>query len=318
MYTNHSGVSFLQNLPVNSAKINKAFRMLERDRLSFFGHVTSDTIYGVVKSQTNRELTYGCWLRADGSFACHTNKLNTCGGLRGSICKHILVVIGQFSQYEDLQEILRIWVQNSLRNSSSTRSKSLTKYVFQQYIESTGINLEVNENIDIGEFDQVQGNYEFYQPEIIDLENIIPQWDTVGRRIPQLPQERRRPFWQDIGTRETRYYIRPQYRKKKVREGKVKIIGISEENRNRPLLEVHQSIDGNLKNISQLELNYLMCIADRKREKYVKAIEQEWSQCNVCKSWVCKDCYNTFRVNSNICIGSMLGFTQHKFDKIEN
>ncbi|MHA2277804.1 MAG: hypothetical protein ACXAC2_18635 [Candidatus Kariarchaeaceae archaeon] len=107
MFTIHTGLSFQSTLLLHPARVEKAVRMLQRDRLSLFGHMTNDTIYGVVKSQTNPDLSYSCWLRADGSYACHTNNLNTCGGLRNALCKHIIVVLRQFSFYNEIHEILR-------------------------------------------------------------------------------------------------------------------------------------------------------------------------------------------------------------------
>jgi hypothetical protein len=48
---------------------------------------------GVVKSQTDPDLVYACRIESDGHYACCTQNLNICGGLRGSICKHLLVLI---------------------------------------------------------------------------------------------------------------------------------------------------------------------------------------------------------------------------------
>jgi hypothetical protein len=46
-----------------------------------------------VKSQTDADLVYACRIESDGQYACCTQNLNICGGLRGSICKHLLVLI---------------------------------------------------------------------------------------------------------------------------------------------------------------------------------------------------------------------------------
>ena len=47
----------------------------------------------VVKSQTEEGLVYSCRLAADGTYGCCTQNLNICGGLRGSPCKHLLVLL---------------------------------------------------------------------------------------------------------------------------------------------------------------------------------------------------------------------------------
>ena len=48
---------------------------------------------GVVKSQSSKDLVYSCRLAADGAFGCCTQNLRPCGGLRGALCKHLLVLI---------------------------------------------------------------------------------------------------------------------------------------------------------------------------------------------------------------------------------
>ena len=48
---------------------------------------------GVVKSQTDKDLVYACRIGEDGNFCCCTQNLNICGGLKGSVCKHLLVLM---------------------------------------------------------------------------------------------------------------------------------------------------------------------------------------------------------------------------------
>ena len=52
-----------------------------------------DALNGVVKSQTDPDLVYACRIESRRAYACCTQNLNICGGLRGSICKHLLVLI---------------------------------------------------------------------------------------------------------------------------------------------------------------------------------------------------------------------------------
>lgn len=86
---------FLKRLAENTeaAKLEKALSMLKADRFKLYAQVESDSVVGVVKSQSDAELVYSCRIAADGSFACCTQNLNVCGGLRGSLCKHLLVLI---------------------------------------------------------------------------------------------------------------------------------------------------------------------------------------------------------------------------------
>jgi len=81
------------NRSVEAQRMKKATSMLKADRFQLFAEVDADHLVGVVKSQTDAELFYSCKLAADGSFACCTQNLNVCGGLRGALCKHLLVLV---------------------------------------------------------------------------------------------------------------------------------------------------------------------------------------------------------------------------------
>jgi len=80
-------------LRIEKPKIDKATKMLKASGFKLFNDVTETHLNGVVKSQTDPDLVYACRLEADGHYACCTQNLNICGGLRGSICKHLLVLI---------------------------------------------------------------------------------------------------------------------------------------------------------------------------------------------------------------------------------
>lgn len=87
--------TFIQNLnnKVELARMQKAGSMLKAERFQLFAEVKDDSIVGVVKSQSSSELVYSCRLAADGAFSCCTQNLRPCGGLRGALCKHLLVLI---------------------------------------------------------------------------------------------------------------------------------------------------------------------------------------------------------------------------------
>ncbi len=80
-------------LRADKAKIDKATKMLKAERFQLFNDVTETHLNGVVKSQTDADLVYACRIESGGGYACCTQNLNICGGLRGSICKHLLVLI---------------------------------------------------------------------------------------------------------------------------------------------------------------------------------------------------------------------------------
>lgn len=87
--------TFMTNLSkaVDASRMLKARKMLKADRFQLFIDIQDDHLVGVVKSQTDRELVYSARLAADGNFACCTQNLNACGGLRGKLCKHLLVLV---------------------------------------------------------------------------------------------------------------------------------------------------------------------------------------------------------------------------------
>lgn len=87
--------SFLKALEVRieKPKIDKATKMLKASGFKLFNDITDEHVCGVVKSQTDPDLVYACRVAQDGQYSCCTQNLNVCGGLRGSICKHLLVLI---------------------------------------------------------------------------------------------------------------------------------------------------------------------------------------------------------------------------------
>lgn len=87
--------AFVQNLSnkVDAARLQKVTAMLKAERFQLFADVKADSVMGVVKSQTSGDLVYSCRLASDGTYGCCTQNLRPCGGLRGSLCKHLLVLV---------------------------------------------------------------------------------------------------------------------------------------------------------------------------------------------------------------------------------
>jgi len=57
---------------------------------------------------------YSCRLASDGTFACCTQNLNSCGGLRGALCKHLLVLIIGMTKGGELDATtVNQWIQAS-------------------------------------------------------------------------------------------------------------------------------------------------------------------------------------------------------------
>ena len=85
----------LEHLEVSIEKerLKKAIKMLKAESFQLFSEVSEARVVGVVKSQTDPNLVYACILTNEGRFCCGTQNLNACGGLRGALCKHLLVLL---------------------------------------------------------------------------------------------------------------------------------------------------------------------------------------------------------------------------------
>lgn len=86
---------FLKRLEVSvdRSRMDKVKKMLRADSFQLFADVDDQQVVGIVKSQSDASLFYSARLTSSGAFACCTQNLNPCGGLRGALCKHILVLV---------------------------------------------------------------------------------------------------------------------------------------------------------------------------------------------------------------------------------
>jgi hypothetical protein len=101
-------------LRADTQKIDKATKMLKASGFQLFNDVTETHLNGVVKSQTDPDLVYACRLQSSGAYSCCTQNLNICGGLRGSVCKHLLVLIIGLVQAGELDpSTIDSWIAQS-------------------------------------------------------------------------------------------------------------------------------------------------------------------------------------------------------------
>ncbi|MBP3957038.1 pentapeptide repeat-containing protein [Gemmata sp. G18] len=115
------------------AKLDKATDMLKAERFRLYAKVAPDHLVGVVKSQGNADLVYSCRLASDGKYSCGTQNLNICGGLRGSPCKHLLVLIVGLSKAGELDAATaHEWTQNT-RGQKPELDKEAMTATFLQY-----------------------------------------------------------------------------------------------------------------------------------------------------------------------------------------
>jgi uncharacterized protein YjbI with pentapeptide repeats len=77
----------------DAGRIRNALAMLKAERFQLFAEATEEQVLGVVRSQSSAERVYACRLSSAGAFECGTQNLRPCGGLQGSVCKHLLVLV---------------------------------------------------------------------------------------------------------------------------------------------------------------------------------------------------------------------------------
>lgn len=118
---------------VDSSRMSKVKSMLRADRFQLFSEVTDEHVTGVVKSQTDGDLVYACRLGKTGEFFCCTQNLNHCGGLRGALCKHVLVLIIGLAQSGQLgPELAHQWAGAS-RKKKPALDKDAATATFVRY-----------------------------------------------------------------------------------------------------------------------------------------------------------------------------------------
>jgi len=78
---------------VSVGKLDKALDLLQETPLELFYDLGEKTVSGVVRAPTDPDLAFCCHLGDDGSYGCCSSNLSTCNGLRGSLCKHLLVML---------------------------------------------------------------------------------------------------------------------------------------------------------------------------------------------------------------------------------
>lgn len=99
---------------VDQSRLSKALSMLKKSSFELYAQVDDEDLVGVIKSQSDPDLVYSCRLNHEGQFCCCTQNLNACGGLRGKLCKHLLVlVIGLAKNGEIEASKIFEWVDNS-------------------------------------------------------------------------------------------------------------------------------------------------------------------------------------------------------------
>jgi uncharacterized protein YjbI with pentapeptide repeats len=120
-------------LTADPERLDKALGMLKAERFQLFSQVEDSSLVGVVRSQSDPDLVYSCRLASDGSFSCCTQNLRPCGGLRGALCKHLLVLIVGLTKKGQLDAgRVRPWVEAS-RKKGPTLDREAAGAVLLRY-----------------------------------------------------------------------------------------------------------------------------------------------------------------------------------------
>jgi hypothetical protein len=77
----------------DAGKLQRALDMLKEERFQLFAESNDQHLVGIVRSQKKPDLVYSCHLTSRGRYGCCTPDLAECWGMRGQLCKHLLVLI---------------------------------------------------------------------------------------------------------------------------------------------------------------------------------------------------------------------------------
>ncbi|TFG30172.1 MAG: hypothetical protein EU532_01670 [Promethearchaeota archaeon] len=115
-------------------KVMKAISMFRKERNLLYIDKTEGAFKAVIKSQSQpHKYEYACTLRSDGSYFCSSQNLYRCGGLRGGVCKHIILsLIAIIKQGNSTSKELIGWLKNSL-NKKAILDKPEATAIFLKY-----------------------------------------------------------------------------------------------------------------------------------------------------------------------------------------
>jgi hypothetical protein len=102
---------------VDSGRLSRAVEMLKAERFQLYAQVETGAVVGVVRSQREAHTVYSCRLASDGSFACCSQDLNVCLGLRSALCKHVIVLLVGLVRAGEIDPVTaERWVKASHEN----------------------------------------------------------------------------------------------------------------------------------------------------------------------------------------------------------
>jgi len=113
-------------------RLGKVLPMLRSGQNEIAVGSSGKEVAGVVKSLKKPDAVYACRLTHEGAFSCCSKNLRPCGGLRGDICKHIMLLLFAMAVAGKLRpDELAKWITAS-QSQKPELDKSLMEDVFAQ------------------------------------------------------------------------------------------------------------------------------------------------------------------------------------------
>ena len=120
------------------AKRLQTAQQMARNRHLLFCELTASSILGVMHSLNDPQLFYACRLTDAGEYFCASNTIYACGGLRGALCKHLLVLVISKTKSGELDPATACaWIEASRRKDPHLNQDS-AREIFQRYKEQEG------------------------------------------------------------------------------------------------------------------------------------------------------------------------------------
>lgn len=113
-------------------KLQRALQMFQKSKNILFIRPEADGIIGIIKSQTKDDLDYSISITSK-SYFCGTQNIHICGGLRGHICKHILLALIASVKSGAIDQKKALDLINAVSGISPNYDKSKARQIFQEY-----------------------------------------------------------------------------------------------------------------------------------------------------------------------------------------
>ncbi len=113
-------------------KLQRALQMFQKSKNILYIRPEADGIIGIIKSQTKEDLDYTISINST-SYFCGTQNIHICGGLRGQICKHILLALIASVKSGVMDQKKALNLINSVAKSPPIYDKMKAKLIFEEF-----------------------------------------------------------------------------------------------------------------------------------------------------------------------------------------